>query len=441
MTNTSTDLRPDGLDPNTSVDQKPVGVPDDSLAVTTPEGAQTQAVNPAHAAAQPNVADAIETIASHLHPTPSWDLADHPVPTGREEIWRFTPMKEFGGLLAEQEQTTSLDWSGTFPEGVTVTGISAEQAQDLAVEAPVDRVSALAAKQATHNTRIDIPADAVIDEPIVFVGRGEGGEARDRVLVTVGNFAKVTIVLRYEGAASYSEKTDLVVGDGAEVNFVTVQDWDDEAVHGGQRSVMVGRDARVKMVTCSLGGKAIRLQEDVRYAGPGGELEQYGLYFVDGGQHIQHRIFVDHNAPHTKSNVDYRGALQGEGAHSVWIGDVLIRKVAEAIETYESNKNLVLTDGCRADSVPNLEIETGEIAGAGHSSTTGRFDDNHLFYLMSRGISEAEARRLVVHGFFVDIVRRIGVPVVEERLMAAVEKELAIVDAPQAQTQTQAAGA
>ena len=137
-------------------------------------------------------------------------------------------------------------------------------------------------------------------------------------------------------------------------------------------------------------------------------------------------MFVDHNAPHTKSNVDYRGALQGRGAHSVWVGDVLIRKVAEGITTYESNKNLVLTDGCRADSVPNLEIETGEIAGAGHASTTGRFDDEQLFYLRSRGISEAEARRLVVHGFFADIIRKVGVPEVEERLLAAVEAELAV---------------
>ena len=166
--------------------------------------------------------------------------------------------------------------------------------------------------------------------------------------------------------------------------------------------------------------------ERVRRHGPGGDLEAYGLYFVDAGQHVQHRLFVDHNEPKTKSNVDYRGALQGKGAHSVWIGNVLIRKEAEGIDTYESNKNLVLTDGCQADSVPNLEIETGEIAGAGHASTTGRFDDLQLFYLRSRGISEMEARRLVVHGFFFDIIRRIGVPKMEERLMEQVERELEI---------------
>src|SRR5690606_23792102 len=156
---------------------------------------------------------------------------------------------------------------------------------------------------------------------------------------------------------------------------------------------------------------------------------------VSGGagaaQHIEHRLFVDHNAPTTRSREDYRGALQGEGAHSVWVGDVLIRKVAEGIDTYESNRNLLLTDGCRADSVPNLEIETGEIQGAGHASATGRFDDEQVFYLMSRGIPEPEARKLVVRGFFAELVQRLPVPELAERLEQAVEERLARAEAAQ----------
>ena len=109
----------------------------------------------------------------------------------------------------------------------------------------------------------------------------------------------------------------------------------------------------------------------------------------------------------------------------MWVGNVLIRKEAQGISTFESNDNLVLTDGAKADSVPNLEIETGDIEDAGHASTTGRFDDQHLFYLQSRGIPEEEARRLVVHGFFNAIIRRIGVPELEERLIASIEEELA----------------
>jgi Fe-S cluster assembly protein SufD len=174
----------------------------------------------------------------------------------------------------------------------------------------------------------------------------------------------------------------------------------------------------------TLGGDLVRVVETVEYAGTGGDADLAGIYFADAGQHQEHRLFVDHSVPHCRSNVVYKGALQGEGAHTVWIGDVLIRAGAEATDTYELNRNLVLADGARADSVPNLEIETGEIVGAGHASATGRFDDEQLFYLQARGIPEAEARRLVVRGFFAEIVQRIGVPAVAGRLMAAIEEEL-----------------
>ncbi|MGA4669764.1 Fe-S cluster assembly protein SufD [Propionibacteriaceae bacterium Y1923] len=349
------------------------------------------------------------------------------MPTGREEIWRFTPIKRFADLLNPAEEIGTLDWSlAPGSEGVTVTELTAEQARELAVEAPVDRVSALAAEQSVYRTHIEVPAEAELTKPVVFTAKGKEGQARDHYVLSIGRFAKATVVVKFEGKADYAEKLDVIVGDGATLNLITVQDWAEGAVHGGQRSMRVGRDAQVKTITVSIGGD-VRLQENSRFDGPGGSLEQFGLYLVDAGQHIEHRLFVDHNAPHTKSNVDYRGALQGKGAHSVWIGDVLIRKVAEGIETYESNKNLVLTDGCQADSVPNLEIETGEIAGAGHASTTGRFDDEQLFYLRSRGIPESEARRLVVHGFFWDIIRRIGIEDIEEHLRDIVENELQVV--------------
>ncbi len=206
---------------------------------------------------------------------------------------------------------------------------------------------------------------------------------------------------------------------------MTIQDWNDDSVHVVTQHARVGRDAELRHIAVSLGGDVVRASTSADYLGTGGSVEMLGVYFADAGQHIEHRLFVDHTAPRTKSNVEYKGALQGKDAHTVWIGNVLIRKEAEGILTYESNDNLVLTDGAKADSVPNLEIETGDIEGAGHASTTGRFDDEHLFYLQSRGIEEEEARRLVVHGFFNDIIRRIGVPSLQERLVASIEEELA----------------
>ena len=372
------------------------------------------------------VMEAVEALESHLHPTPSFAIDDHPYPKGQEEIWRFSPLRAMKALLTDEPSDACLTWAESYPEGVTSRVISTAEAQLMVAEAPIDRVSALAAARSGGAQVIEVPANAELTEPVSITLSGTGQHVWGHLVFSIGAHSSSTILLRHEGSASYATKVDVLVGDGARVNFVSIQDWDDDAVHGGHHSVLVGRDAQVRTVTVSLGGKVVRLAETAKFAGPGGSLEQFGLYFVDAGQHIEHRLFVDHNAPHTHSNVDYRGALQGEGARSVWIGDVLIRKVAENISTYESNKNLVLTDGCRADSVPNLEIETGEIEGAGHSSTTGRFDDEQLFYLRSRGISEAEARRLVVRGFFADIIRRIGVPEVEEHMMGAVERELSV---------------
>jgi len=200
-------------------------------------------------------------------------------------------------------------------------------------------------------------------------------------------------------------------------------------VHVSEQHLKLGRDASLKHTVITLGGDLVRVSPTATFADKGGDVEMLGVYFADGGQHQEHRLFVDHAVPNCKSRVGYKGALQGEGAHTVWIGDVLIRAAAEATDTYEFNRNLVLTPGARADSVPNLEIETGEIEGAGHASATGRFDDEQLFYLQSRGIAEEAARRLVVRGFFHEILVKIDVPEVRERLEAAIEAELEAVGA------------
>jgi len=383
---------------------------------------------PPAAAPTPNVAAAIETVASHLHPVASYDLADHPKPTGREEVWRFTPIKRLRGLLdADGVAGGQLEWVVDAPDGVTTSQISTVEAVALGGPAPVDRISALAVARAAGVVKIDIPADVVLDDPVIITLTGSGIEQPvfGHLIINVGAYAKGTIVLEHLGSATIASSVSVLVGDGAQVEFVGLQLWADDTVHAGQVALKVGRDAQVRTLAATLGGDLVRLVETVEYAGPGGSSEQFGLYFADAGQHLEHRLFVDHGAPQCRSNVEYKGALQGDTAHTVWVGDVLIRASAEGTDTYELNRNLVLTEGARADSVPNLEIETGEIKGAGHASATGRFDDQQLFYLMARGIPEDEARRLVVRGFFASVVGRIGVPEVQEHLMAAIERELA----------------
>lgn len=369
----------------------------------------------------------LDRVESHLNPPGSYLLGDHPIPTGREEIWRFTPLKRLRGILEGEASADRLTWDTELPAGVTLTEITDEQAREYGELAPNDRPSALAAANAGGALLLDIPAEAEVAAPIVLRLSGASVDQLvwGRLLVRAGRFAKATVIITHTGSARYAAITTVLVGDGADLNVLTLQDWDDDAVHLGRDAIRVGRDATVKHTSISFGGDLVRMHANVEYAGPGGDAELLGLYFADEGQHLEHRLFADHTAPKTKSNVVYKGALQGQGAHTVWIGNVLIRKVAEGIETYEENRNLVLSDGCQADSVPNLEIETGEIEGAGHASATARFDDEQLFYLRSRGVSEKEARRLVVHGFFNDLIRKVGIPSVEEQLLTTVEAELA----------------
>lgn len=377
------------------------------------------------------MAGAVETtdrVASHLHPEGSFDVEHFEVPTGREEIWRFTPLKRLRDLHKDADlsgRTVGAEYDA--PEAVRIERLEAgSPLKGSSGYVPSDRVSARAWNAAGVGWGITVPRDTELDAPILVTVTGTAVEqaSATHAVITAESHSKATVVLRYEGSATLAENVEIVAGDGAHLTVVSIADWADDAVHVTHHHAKVGRDATLRHVAVSFGGDLVRMNTSVAYDGPGGEAELLGLYFADEGQHLEHRLFVDHNAPRTRSNVDYKGALQGQGAHSVWIGDVLIRKVAEGIETYESNRNLVLTDGCRADSVPNLEIETGEIEGAGHASTTGRFDDQQLFYLQSRGIDEDEARRLVVHGFFADIVRKIGVPGVESRLLETLEVEL-----------------
>ncbi|GAB3766529.1 Fe-S cluster assembly protein SufD [Nocardioides ginsengisegetis] len=382
--------------------------------------------------ARPGVADALELgkVDSHLHPAGSFDLADHPVPTGREEIWRFTPLKRLRDLHADADLsgTTVGAEAHDAPEGVTIEPLEAGDARlGASGFVPSDRLAARVWQDAARRYAVRIAADTELTEPVLIdvTGSDAAGACSTHVVVEAGAHSKATVVFRFTGSATLADIAEIVVGDGAQLTVVSIDDWADDAVHVGHRHAKVGRDATFKHVDVTFGGDVVRHDTTAHYAGPGGSVEMLGLYFADEGQHIEHRLFVDHTAPRTKSHVVYKGALQGEGAHTVWIGNVLIRKEAEGIETYEENRNLVLTDGCQADSVPNLEIETGEIEGAGHASATGRFDDEQLFYLRSRGVSEKEARRLVVHGFFNDLIRKIDVPEIEAGLIETVEVELA----------------
>ncbi|MDQ1039423.1 Fe-S cluster assembly protein SufD [Streptomyces sp. V3I8] len=366
------------------------------------------------------------TVATRMSAPPSFDVADFPVPHGREEEWRFTPLERLRGLHDGTAVATGdgVQVDITAPEGVVVETVGRDDARLGRAGTPVDRVAAQAYSAFEKAGVVTVPKETVLTEPIRIAVQGRGGVAYGHQVIELEAFAEAVVVIDHTGDAVLAANVDYVLGDGAKLTVVSVQDWDDKAVHVAQHNALIGRDATFKSFVVTFGGDVVRLHPRVTYAGPGGEAELFGLYFTDAGQHQEHRLLVDHNVPHCKSNVVYKGALQGESAHAVWIGDVLIEAAAEGTDTYEMNRNLVLTDGARVDSVPNLEIETGEIVGAGHASATGRFDDEQLFYLMARGIAADDARRLVVRGFFAELVQQIGVDDIEERLLVKIDKEL-----------------
>ncbi|GGN68656.1 Fe-S cluster assembly protein SufD [Nocardia rhizosphaerihabitans] len=366
----------------------------------------------------------------------SFDVDQFEVPSGRDEAWRFTPLRRLRGLhdgSAARDGQATVEVSEV--AGVTVETVDRTDARLGQAGTPADRVAAQAYSGFESATVITVGKETEVSDPITVTvtGPGEGKTAYGHLQVRLDNFAVATVVLDQRGSGTYAENVEFVLGDSAKLTVVAVQEWAEDAVHATAHHLKLGRDATVRHFAATLGGDLVRLTGTVRYAGPGGEAELFGLYFADAGQHFEQRLLVDHSEPNCKSNVLYKGALQGDpaspkgDARTVWVGDVLIRAAAEGTDTYEANRNLVLTDGARADSVPNLEIETGEIAGAGHASATGRFDDEQLFYLRARGIPEDVARRLVVRGFFHEIIQKITVPEVRERLEAAIEAELATV--------------
>jgi Fe-S cluster assembly protein SufD len=359
----------------------------------------------------------------------STNVADFPALTGREEEWRFTPLRRLGVLgtgsgEGPKGQAPKLE-HGELPAKVSVSTVERGDTRVGSALVPFDRVSALAFGQFDEALLVKVEKGAALRTPVQLKLVGTGATpAFGHTIVEVGELAEVTVVLEQTGSATLADNVEVLVGDGARLTLVTVADWAADTVQAQHVRLRVGRDAKVTHVQVALGGDLVRQYTSVDYTARGGEAELYGLYFATAGQHLEHRLLVDHAVPDCRSYVGYRGALQGDGAHTVWVGDVLIRADATGTDTYEVNRNLLLTDGARADSIPNLEIETGEVVGAGHASATGRFDDEQLFYLMTRGITEPEARKLVVRGFFAELLTKIPVPELHDRLGTIIEDRL-----------------
>ncbi len=383
-----------------------------------------------------NLASAVETApVSSLHSFGSVSPDDFAVPTGREEEWRFTPLARLRGLHKDAAFAGAVDVAVEAAPELLVESEDLAERRRLAPSGgflPTDRVSARAYASVSDGTGgraivLTVPKDTTASAPTYVRVTGTGTEqaAAGHLIIDVQPYGRATVVIDQTGSATYASNVEIRVADGGDLTVVALADWADDTVQLAHHQITLGKDAHVAHFAVTLGGSLVRLSPAVRYAGPGGDAELHGIAFADGGQHLEHRLFVDHDTPNCRSRVGYKVALSGKDARTVWIGDVLIRPEATGTDTYEFNRNLILTDEAHADSVPNLEILTGEIVGAGHASASGRLDDEQTFYLQARGIPFEEARRLVIRGFFGELIGKIGVPELEERITTAIEEELA----------------
>jgi Fe-S cluster assembly protein SufD len=354
----------------------------------------------------------------------STKLVDFAEISTREEQWRYIGSDELGGLDRAGLEEFSGDITATTADGVETSWIESDHKLFGSAGTPEDRVSAAGWEAAKAAYLVSIPANTSPEPSSIEIRSLVADPSALHVIVHAAKASSSTVVLEHRGDAVLSENIEIIVEDDANLTLVSIQEWNAKSIHSSAQFAKLGRNSKFKHVVVSLGGAVVRVTPSAYFDAPGGDVALFGLYFADAGQYLEHRIFVDHSQPNCKSRVTYKGALQGQKAHTVWVGDVLIRAAAEGTDTYELNRNLLLTDGARADSVPNLEIETGQIQGAGHASASGRFDDEQLFYLQARGIDELEARRLVVRGFLMEVVQQIGIAELEDRLAQAIEDEL-----------------
>lgn len=384
-------------------------------------------------AAQTELANSQAESFAHSHGSPiqtrserlqSENPADYAPISRLEEQWKYTSSDQLAGLDSDEVSEYLGDINAQLGAGTATSWVGPESEHFGAAGIPEDLVSAVAWSAAAEAYLVDIAENESPSLSTITLDSNDSNPSALHLIVRASKHSESVVILDHVGTGVLAENIELIVEAGAKLTFVSVQDWKKGSVHAASHYAKLGRDAQLKHIVVTLGGDVVRVTPNAYLTSPGASVELLGAYFAGAKQHIENRCFVDHEATNCKSRVTYKGALQGDKAHTIWVGDVLIRATAEGTDTYELNRNLLLTDGARADSVPNLEIETGQIEGAGHASASGRFDDEQLFYLQSRGITELDARRLVVQGFLNEVIQQIDSEAIRERLSLAIEAEL-----------------
>jgi Fe-S cluster assembly protein SufD len=372
-----------------------------------------------------------------------------PLPTTSDEHWRFTDLKGFdpdafsadGGGVVRPESMLELDVAGLAfageggveieraPEGVTFEPLPESYPRLYELVGSDEKFAAHNAASWKHGLLVHVPRGVVVERPLyVRVANSvEGGSLFWRLVVVVEEEARVSLIDEHTSASSsltgYSNVvSELVVGPAAKLEYVSLQNLSRETWHFATHHARVERDAELDWVAGGFGSKKgkIWIQNDL--AGEGSQSRVTGAYFADGDQHIDYDTFQEHIAPHAQSDFAFKGALR-DTATAVWRGMIRVEKDAQRTDAYQESRALMLSRDAHAIPIPGLEILANDVRCT-HGATVGQVDREQLFYLMARGLSRAEAERLVVRGFFQDILDRIELEPVREALGAALEARI-----------------
>ncbi len=384
-----------------------------------------------------------------------------PVLTGTEEEWRFTRPADLGmagdepagatrsgdvvlpsttgraARLAFVDGAPAPAQVQSLPDGVIVAelGQALRDHGDLvrdylySLADFADRPCAFNAARWDAGTFVYVPRGVHLELPVetVLTATGAAGRVFGRTLVIVEEGAKATVVDRYlspdlDGVVNVSSVVELFVADGGELEHVSYIGWGSGVRHQATIRASVGKDAKVRSVNVTLGGDVVRVEPTIYCRGTGSDARALGLYFATGTQHFEHRVISRHEAPQTYSNLLYKGAIQ-DTAHTVFFGNLVVPPGAPGTDAYQTNRNLILSKGARADTIPFLEIETAEVK-CSHASSVSRVDDEQVFYLMSRGVPKPEAKHQIVYGFFQEVLDHISFDELREELQSAVRAKV-----------------
>jgi Fe-S cluster assembly protein SufD len=296
-----------------------------------------------------------------------------------------------------------------------------------AVRPDAGKFAALHAAFWRGGTFLYVPAGVELAVPLQSVLWGVNGKTFDHTLVVLERNARATLITEHasengRGQAFHNGVVELIVGDGAHLQHLALQEWGGNVWQFTHERALVGRDAQLSWVIGALGSRLTKSFQTVELDGQGARALVSGLYFVDGKRHLDLDTQQNHNMPDTESDLLYKGALKDKG-RSVWQGMIKVLPAAQRTNCYQANRNLMLSKIARSDSIPGLEIEADDVRCT-HGATAGQVDEDQIFYLMSRGLPRSEAVRLVVHGFFAPVLERVPVPAVRERLEAAVDAKI-----------------